>query len=390
VISDLTTLALVALGAGEALVGAQRFLLFAVVLLQLPALRRVGRTSKRRILVSGQLIAMAATLPLLAFDALARQGDPGLAVAFACFTLAAAGFAINATVWFPMLHGYLEPAQTGRFFGVLRTGWHLTLIPFFLGARAWLEAHPGDFAPVFAVAFLCGCGRLVLIARLPERSERTGRPLDLRGAFAFSRTRPGWASYLGGVTLSYSARTVFMTFAVVMMRRDLGFGEGDVLACTAAIYAGGLVSLYVWGRLVDATGPLPIFRGTAIGQAFAVAVFTGLAWSGLASVPAAVATFFVISLLAAGFDVADTRVLFALTPADTPARLLVPTTVVKACLSGVLPLATGIAIESAIGQGLARGDVYAVLFAVLCIALVAGLRPLRRFRALPASASASA
>lgn len=388
VIGDLTTLALVALGAGEALVGAQRFLLFAVVLLQLPALRRVGRTSKRRILVSGQLIAMAGTLPLLAFDVLSREGGVGLAAAFAGFTLAAAGFAINATVWFPMLHGYLEPAQTGRFFGVLRTGWHLTLIPFYLGARAWLEAHPGDFAPVFAVAFLCGCGRLVLIARLPERSERTGRPLDLGAAFAFVRSRPGWASYVTGVTLSSSARGVFLTFAVVLMRRDLGFGEGDVLYCTAAIAVGGLVSLYVWGRLVDAAGPLPVFRGTALGQAVAVAVFAGLAWSGHASVPAAVATFFVVSMLAAGFDVADTRVLFALTPADTPARLLVPTTVVKACLGGVLPLATGIAIERAIGFGLARSDVYAALFALLCAGIVVGLQPLRRFRTFSGSASA--
>ncbi|MEN8159659.1 MAG: hypothetical protein ABFS41_06295 [Myxococcota bacterium] len=388
VISDLTTLALVALGAGEALVGAQRFLLFAVVLLQLPALRRVGRTSKRRILVSGQLVALAATLPLLAFDPLSRLGGLGLAAAFTCFTFAAAGFAINATVWFPMLHGYVEPAQTGRFFGVLRTGWHLTLIPFFLGARAWLEAHPGDFAPVFAVAFLCGLGRLVLIAQLPERSERTGRPLDLRAAFAFVRTRPRWASYVAGVTLSSSARAVFMTFAVVLMRRDLGFGEGDVLYCTAATFAGGLVSLYVWGRLVDAAGPLPIFRGTALGQAVAVALFAALAWSGLASVPAAVATFFAIALLAAGFDVADTRVLFALTPEDTPARLLVPTTVVKACLGGGLPLAAGVAIEAAIGQGLPRGDVYAALFALLCVGIVAGVGPLRRFRSLPGTAGA--
>ena len=67
------------------------------------------------------------------------------------------------------------------------------------------------------------------------------------------------------------------------------------------------------------------------------------------------------------------RVLFSLTPADTPARLLVPTTVVKACLSGVLPLAAGLAIEWAIGQGLPRADVYAVLFALLCVGIVAGV-----------------
>jgi Na+/melibiose symporter-like transporter len=380
---DLTTLALLALGAGEALVGSQRFLLFAVVLLQLPTLQQVGRHSKRSILVGGQALAMLATLPLLAFGELAGAGAVGLWVVFGCFTLAAAGFSINQTVWFPMLHGFVAPAQTGRFFGVLRTGWHLTLIPFFLGARAWLEARPGDFAPVFGFAFLCGLGRLLLIARLPERSEKTGSSLDLAAAFRFVRSREGWAPYVAGVTLSSSCRAVFLTFAVVMMRRDLGFSEGQVLYCTAAVFAGGLVSLYLWGRWVDRFGPLPLFRWTALLQAATMVGFALLAGIGGLSVPLAVGAFFAMSLLASGFDVADTRVLFALTPAETPARLLVPTTVVKAMVSGGLPLVAGFALEAAIGQGLDRIAVYCGLFLLLCVGVAAGVGPLRRFRVLP-------
>ena len=221
---------------------------------------------------------------------------------------------------------------------------------------------------------------------MPERSERTGRALALREAFHFVRSRAGWLPYVAGVTISSSARAVFLTFAVVLMRRELGFGEGDVVACTVAMVAGGLVSLYVWGRLVDGFGPLPTFRGTALGQALAVATFAALAWNGMASVPIAVATFFTVSLLAAGFDVADTRVLFALTPEETPARLLVPSTVVKACLSGVLPLAAGLTIEAALASGWERPDVYAGLFTLLCVAIVAGVGPLARFRTLPGSA----
>jgi Na+/melibiose symporter-like transporter len=380
---DLTTLALVALGAGEALVGSQRFLIFAVVLLQLPTLQQVGRHSKRSILVSGQVLAMLATLPLLAFGALVEADALGLWVAFGCFTLAAAGFSINQTVWFPMLHGFVAPAETGRFFGVLRTGWHLTLIPYFLGARAWLEAHPGQFAPVFGFALLCGLGRLLLIARLPERSERTGSSLDLRAALRFVRSREGWGAYVAGVTLSSSCRAVFLTFAVVMMRRDLGFSEGQVLYCTAAVFGGGLVSLYLWGRWVDRFGPLPLFRWTAFLQALTMVCFALLAGAGALSVPIAVAAFFSMSLLAAGFDVADTRVLFALTPAETPARLLVPTTVVKAVLGGALPLVAGFALEAAIGQGLERIAVYRGLFLLLCLGVVAGIGPLRRFQVLP-------
>lgn len=379
---QLPTLALVALGAGESLVGAHRFLLLVVVLVQLPTLRLVGRLSKRRILVSGQIAAVLFTLPLLAFQRLAAADGAGLAVAFASFAACGVAFAATNTVWFPLLHGYVTPAQTGRFFGVLRTGWHLTLIPFFLGALAWLERHPGDFGPVFAVALACGVGRVVLISRLPERSERTGEPLRLREAIRFAATRDGWRAYLAGTTVASASRSVFLTFVVVLMRRVFGFSEGDVLATTAAIYAGGLVSLYVWGWAVDRVGPLPLFRWTAFGQAAVVLAFAAAASTPFASVPFAIAGLFTISLLAAGFDVADTRVLFAMTPPDTPARLLVPTTVAKSLLSGMLPLLAGLGLESALSGGAAPHVAYPALFALLAAGLVIALVPLRRFRDL--------
>lgn len=377
---DLTALALLALGAGEALVGGQRFLLYAVVLLQLPTLRWVGHTSKRRILLVGQIAALIASLPLLGFSALGGLGEVGLWLAVACFTLAAAGFTVNATVWFPMLHGYLLPSETGRFFGILRSSWHLTLIPFFLGARAWLEARPGDFGPLFAFAVLCGIARLFLIARLPERSERTGQPLELRHAFVDLWERENWRSYFAGVTISSASRSVFLTFAVVMMRRDLGFSEGQILYATAAAFTGGLVSLYISGTLVDRLGPVPLFRWTALGQALAVGSFVALAAAGAMTVASAVGVFFVVALLASGFDLADTRVLFALAPGDAPARLLVPTTILRAVLSGVLPLAAGFGLEGAIEAGIDRISAYCGLFVGLGVAIAVGYLPLVRFR----------
>src|SRR5690606_38466068 len=57
---QLPTLALVGLGASEALVGLQRAFEPASQLLQLVALRAVGRVRKRTILVTGQAVAVAA------------------------------------------------------------------------------------------------------------------------------------------------------------------------------------------------------------------------------------------------------------------------------------------------------------------------------------------
>src|SRR4030095_10209987 len=48
-----------------------------------------------------------------------------------------------------------------------------------------------------------------------------------------------------------------------------GLSEAQVLATTVATYAGGLVSLYPWGRVVDAVGPARVFRWNSFGLAAA-------------------------------------------------------------------------------------------------------------------------
>jgi len=382
---QLPTLALVALGAGEGLVGAQRFFALLTVLLQLPTLALLSRVTKRRVLVAGQVFAVASSLPLAAFGLLAGMGNPGLAIAMTGFALTTAGFTITSTVWFPMLHGYVDPEKTGRFFGLLRSGWHLTLIFYFLGARWWLDAHPGAFGPLFGLAAALGGLRIALVARMPERAERSGVGLSVREAVRLVRTRPGWGHYLAGTVLAGGARGVFIPFAIVMMRRNLGFAEGEVVYTTVATFAGGLVSLYLWGRAVDAWGPFRVFVWTALGVAALILGFTSLDGSGPRVVAWAVVIFFGISLLASGFDVADTRVLFAMTPEETPARLLVPTAVANGLLRGVLPLVAGLALERVISGGADSALAHRALFAGLALLQVAALWPLRRFRAVDAS-----
>ena len=173
---QLPTLALVGLGASEAWIGLQRAFEPVSQLLQLPTLRVVGRHRKRPILMAGQAIAVLGGLPLVAYGTLAHTGgDLALGVALASLWVTAVGIVISQTVWFPLLRSYVEPGRIGEFFGVLRTGWHLTLIAYFLGAQLWLSAHPGAFGALFGVATLAGLLRMLLIARLPDRSASDGR-----------------------------------------------------------------------------------------------------------------------------------------------------------------------------------------------------------------------
>ena len=154
----------------------------------------------------------------------------------------AAGLNVSGTVWFPLLRSYVESDRVGRFFGILRSGWSVALIAYYLAAQRWLAANPGDFAPLFQAAWALGLLRIALIVRRPEQSERTSDPIHVREAFELVRTSPPLRRYLLGVTWSDAVRFTVVPFAIVMMRREVGFTDAQVLLTTIGFFAGGLVS----------------------------------------------------------------------------------------------------------------------------------------------------
>jgi hypothetical protein len=382
----LPTLALVALGASEGVVGLQRTLVHLSVLLQLPALALVGRLRKRSILVAGQLVSIAASAPLVAFAALEALGDgAGARIALASFAVSAAGMSVSETVWFAILHGFQEREQIGRFFAWLRSGWHVVLIAFFLGAQSWLAEHPGRFGPLFALGLAAGVARAALIVWLPERREPGGGATPVREALALVVRERLLRRYLAGVALGGAVRGVVFTFALVMLRRAIGFDEGSVLYTTVALYAGGLATLWLWGRVVDAVGPWPVFRWTSLGQALLVLGLVAVRAPTAEGLGLAVALFFGIYALGAGFDVADTHALFALAPEEAPARTLVAARVVDLLIRAAIPIAAGLALERALAAGFEPLAVYRALFVACAAAIALASLPLRAFAQRPAA-----
>jgi hypothetical protein len=374
---QLPTLVLVSLGASELQVGLQGAFVFAFVALQLPTLRMVGHVSKRSILLGAHLFTLVAALPLVFYDRVAELPQPtAIAIAQASFALVAAGACIGETVWFPLLRAYVEPGQTGRFFGVLRSGWHLTLMLFYIGSQWWLSRHPGDYAPLFTLAWGLGAARIFLIAGLPERSERTGERVRVREALALAR-EPRLARYLAIISIGKACRVTATVFAIVMLRRAAGLSEGDVVYTTVALVAGALVSLYLWGHVVDRVGPIPVLRATGIGSALTLLL---LALAPISSLDVAWTSlwFFALSLLTAGFEVADTHLLFALTPAEAPARTLVLAAVATGLAAGLAPLLAGSALDAILpGDPDGALRVYRGLFAVLALGMASALLPTR-------------
>ena len=93
-----------------------------------------------------------------------------------------------------------------------------------------------------------------------------------------------------------------------------------------------------------------------------------------------IAFFFLHTVLAAGFGVADTHTLFGLTPPEAPARTLVIAAVVRHGLSGLAPILSGVVLDQALEAAGAPLGVYHVFFAVMALAQALCFLPLRDFR----------
>lgn len=384
---DLPTLALVSLGAGDAAVGLQRGFEPLSALLQLPSLRLLSYASKRGVLLAGQVVALAGALPLLFFPALASLGAGGaVAVALLSFALIGVGTGVAETPWFPLLHGYVPPERIGRFFGTLRSTWHVALIASYFGAQRWLAAHPGSFAPIFAAGWGLGLARMAIVWRLPDRGGPAGARIRARQAVRELLARPELRSYLLGVSLAGGARRAALPFAIVVMRRVAGMTDAQVLLATIASFVGALVALYAAGRAADRIGAAPVFRATGIGMSALALGLCALGEPGPGAVALAAILFCGISALSAAFGVADTNVLFSLAPAGHPTAVLASATAASAVAYALAPITAGLALQAAIAVGVPELVAYRGLFVCASVAFAVSWIPLRRFGRAPAQA----
>ena len=88
--------------------------------------------------------------------------------------------------------------------------------------------------------------------------------------------------------------------------------------------------------------------------------------------------FFGLSVLASGYGVADTHLLFGLTPPEAPARTLVLGAVGVGIAAGIMPVLGGALLQAWLPVG-AEGalDVYRAFFALLGTLLLLALLTLR-------------
>ena len=95
--------------------------------------------------------------------------------------------------------------------------------------------------------------------------------------------------------------------------------------------------------------------------------------------PGALLFFFCYAILSAGFGIADTHVLFRLTPVESPARTLVAAAVSVGLVAAAVPLLAGVSLELGLRFTSDRLLVYHVFFAIAAAAQAINWLPSRIF-----------
>jgi MFS family permease len=214
---------------------------------------------------------------------------------------------------------------------------------------------------------------------MPEQSELTSQGIRVREAFKLIRDHPGLRKLLMTVSSGQALRASVLPFALVMLRREVGFSEAQLLATTIANFSGGLVSLYFWGRVIDRRGAAIVFRGTSIGMALLTASLITISGNDDTAFLGAILFFFCYAILAAGFGMADTHVLFKLTPVESPARILVAAAVSVGLIAAIVPLTVGFGLELGLGATPDRRLVYHVFFVIAAVIQAVNWWPSRGF-----------
>jgi hypothetical protein len=102
--------------------------------------------------------------------------------------------------------------------------------------------------------------------------------------------------------------------------------------------------------------------------------------AGPGTLVAMIGFFFAHSVLSAGFGVADTHVLFQLTPTHAPSRALVLGAVCVGSVAGIAPALAGGALDVGLASATDSLDVYRSFFVVMALLQALAFLPLRRFR----------
>ena len=345
---NVLTLVALKLGATEVFLGMLSFAMFGPWAFGIFTMSAIEKHGKRKILIFWLVVSTLFIIPLFFLPFLVNRWSANACLILILTTifLRTAADALGHTGWFPLLQDIVPRRITGRFFANLRVAWQtssfitLLLVAWFLGK----EPDWWKFEVIFIVAFIAFTIRLLTVFGMAENPvpQAVSKKLSI-----FARFREVLqAEQLRQLVLyiiSYMFALVIAEPFKIKFLKDIGYGDGFILAATSMVALGAIVSLRFWGKLADKFGNHSIFSISHIG----IAVFTML-WlfvgKSAFSAVFVFGLFFFWSVFNSGNGIAQTRYIMHAVPANKQNQINI-INVIAIITVGIAPLFGGLFLK---------------------------------------------
>jgi len=308
------------LGAGELFLGALSFATAAPMVCRVLTMSAVEKIGKRRVLLLWHSVAIVFVIPFLFLPVLVEHwpARASLALILIATSLRNISNSLGTTGWFPLLQDIVPSEITGRFFARMRSTWQSANLITIIFA-AWLLGDEPDwwkFELLFVIALIA---YLIRSAAFIPMVEKPPMPDQVRHGSILSRfteifSKKQLRPLIVYISFYMFAAAVSEPFKIKLLN-DLGYSSGFILAATAMVSVGAIISLRFWGRLADRFGNRAIFSISHIGMIISTALWIMMEKSTFGSV-LVFALFLFWSIFNSGNGIAQTRYILHAVPSN--------------------------------------------------------------------------
>jgi MFS family permease len=275
--------------------------------------------------------------------------------------------AVLAVVWNGWMHDLVPARLRGRYFSQRNRFCQGSTLVFVLGVGlvlSWGDYSARTFQGIIAVACMCRVASLFYFARMPDRrpvAHRAVVPVSLRAQVSVLRRTQSLLLFIAfGAVWSFAANC-FGPFYHVFMFEQLGFSGLQVGILATLVALGGIISLPVWGSLIDRYGNkacMAVALGLWQGQNYLWCIITP------ANSAILYGMWFWGGTLSAGFVLGQFTLLLKLIPAEARSLAIGLNLAVTSLVAALSPILGGAVLDRLLAQGYAPLDVYHLVFLV--------------------------
>ncbi len=387
---NVLSLAAIKVGADNMFLGVLSFVSIAPFVLSLLTMSTIEKTGKIKILWVWYSVAAIFTALFLLFPFVAKWWPvwASLTLLAVASVLRNSATALGSTGWFPLLQDMVPRQYTGRFFARLRTSWQTANVICLIAAAIILSGEPGwmRFQILFVLALI---GQIIAVLPLLKMTENPPAPITAPTVSIYLRLKDFIAQkemrYYTLYSIAYMLAAAAMEPFKIKLLTDLGYSYGFVLAATAMVGLGAVLSLRFWGVLADKFGNRSIFSTSQLGMVLCTAMWILVSAPSTTGKALVLGLYLLWSVFNSGTMLAHTNYMFRVVPPNCQNDMNF-ITLAQRIAAATAPLAAGLFLHFTGDRHIGftetfRLDGYDVLFLLNAAAFIIPFRMRKRLKA---------